>query len=311
MTPAVQAAIDTLTPYAQSMEAEELNFATSADVALRVMRAVDNPDVSLEDLARIVMAEPLLSAKVMRMANSAALNPSGRNIADLKQAVMRVGIAPIRSLAMALTLDQLRHSQRMAPCRHLANRLWERSVHVAALAYVVARRLSSLPADDAMLAGIVHDLGRFYLLGIAADKHPELLADQSALIEALDKLITWPEGSCSKPLVYRNPPLLQWPGVAPLAAICRRRRFPMCSSWPAGWPRQPIRSKTPKPVSVPGRRRVRRLVLTGRRWPISSLPPATKSTRSHWRSRPETQRIKNRHDRVAVFFVPSGGYIFG
>jgi hypothetical protein len=43
MTPAVQAAIDTLTPYAQSMEAEELNFATSADVALRVMRAVDNP----------------------------------------------------------------------------------------------------------------------------------------------------------------------------------------------------------------------------------------------------------------------------
>ena len=188
MSPAVQAAIDTLTPYAQSMEAEELNFATSADVSLRVMRAVDNPDVNLEDLARIVMAEPLLSAKVMRMANSAALNPSGRNIADLKQAVMRVGIAPIRSLAMALTLDQLRHSQRMAPCRHLANRLWERSVHVAALAYVVARRLSSLPADDAMLAGIVHDLGRFYLLGIAADKHPELLVDQPALIEALDNL---------------------------------------------------------------------------------------------------------------------------
>ena len=188
MSPAVQAAIDTLTPYAQSMEAEELNFATSADVSLRVMRAVDNPDVNLEDLARIVMAEPLLSAKVMRMANSAALNPSGRNITDLKQAVMRVGIAPIRSLAMALTLDQLRHSQRMAPCRHLANRLWERSVHVAALAYVVARRLSSLPADDAMLAGIVHDLGRFYLLGIAADKHPELLVDQPALIEALDNL---------------------------------------------------------------------------------------------------------------------------
>ena len=53
MTPAVQTAIDTLTPYAQSMEAEELNFATSADVSLRVMRAVDNPDVSLDDLARI------------------------------------------------------------------------------------------------------------------------------------------------------------------------------------------------------------------------------------------------------------------
>lgn len=188
MTPAVQAAIEALTPYAQSMEAEELNFATSADVSLRVMKAVDNPDVSIDDLARIVTAEPLLSAKVIRMANSAALNPSGKNITDLKQAVMRVGIAPIRSLAMALTLDQLRHSQRMAVCRQLANRLWERSIHVAALSYVVARRLSSLPADDAMLAGIVHDLGRFYLLGIASDKFPELLNDQPSLVEALDAL---------------------------------------------------------------------------------------------------------------------------
>jgi HD-like signal output (HDOD) protein len=188
MIPAVQAAVDALMPYAQSMEAEELNFATSADVSLRVMKAVDNPDVGMDDLARIVTAEPLLSAKVIRMANSAALNPSGRNITDLKQAVMRVGVAPIRSLAMALTLDQLRHSQRMAVCRQLANRLWERSIHVAALAYVVARRLSSLPADDAMLAGIVHDLGRFYLLGIAADKHPELLLDQPSLVQALDVL---------------------------------------------------------------------------------------------------------------------------
>lgn len=188
MTPAVQAAVDALTPYAQSMEADELNFATSADVSLRVMRAVDNPEVGMEDLSRIVMAEPLLSAKVVRMANSVALNPSGKNITDLKQAVMRVGIAPIRSLAMALTLDQLRHSQRMSACRQLANRLWERSIHVAALSYVVARRLSSLPADEAMLAGIVHDLGRFYLLGIAAEKHADLLNDQPSLVQALDEL---------------------------------------------------------------------------------------------------------------------------
>lgn len=188
MTPAVQAAIDVLTPDAQSMQSDDLNFATSADASLRVMRAVDNPDVGMDDLTRIVTSEPLLSAKVMRMANSVALNPSGRNITDLKQAVMRVGIAPIRSLAMALTLDQLRHSQRMAPCRQLANRLWERSIHVAALAYVVARRLSALPADEAMLAGIVHDLGRFYLLGIAAEKHPDLLKDQPALVLALDEL---------------------------------------------------------------------------------------------------------------------------
>ncbi len=188
MTPAIQNAVDALTPAAQSISSENLTFATSADASLRVMKAVDNPDLSMDDLARIVTAEPLLSAKVVRMANSVALNPMGRTITDIKQAIIRVGVAPIRSLAMALTLDQLRHSQRLTGCRQLTNRLWERSVHVAALAYVVARRLSPLPADEAMLAGIVHDLGRFYLLGIAADEHPELLRDQRALVAALDEL---------------------------------------------------------------------------------------------------------------------------
>ena len=188
MSAASQAIVDLLAPHVERISPDDLSFATSADASLRVMKAVDNPDVALDDVARIVTAEPLLSAKVVRMANSVALNPSGRAITDVKQAVMRVGLAPIRSLAMALTLDQVRHSQRMAPCRQLVNRLWERCVHVAALAYVVGRRLSSLPADEAMLAGIVHDLGRFYLLGVAAEHHPELLKDQATLVVALDEL---------------------------------------------------------------------------------------------------------------------------
>lgn len=188
MSAASQAIVDLLAPHVERISPDDLSFATSADASLRVMKAVDNPDVALDDVARIVTAEPLLSAKVVRMANSVALNPSGRAITDVKQAVMRVGLAPIRSLAMALTLDQVRHSQRMAPCRQLVNRLWERCVHVAALAYVVGRRLSSLPADEAMLAGIVHDLGRFYLLGVAAEYHPELLKDQATLVIALDEL---------------------------------------------------------------------------------------------------------------------------
>lgn len=188
MSAASQAIVDLLAPHVERISPDDLSFATSADASLRVMKAVDNPDVALDDVARIVTAEPLLSAKVVRMANSVALNPSGRAITDVKQAVMRVGLAPIRSLAMALTLDQVRHSQRMAPCRQLVNRLWERCVHVAALAYVVGRRLSSLPADEAMLAGIVHDLGRFYLLGVAAEHHPELLKDQATLVVALDDL---------------------------------------------------------------------------------------------------------------------------
>jgi len=216
MTNAVQAAVAALTPAIEKISPENLTFATSADASLRVMKAVDNPDLSMDALARVVSAEPLLSAKVVRMANSVALNPMGQTITDVKQAVIRVGVAPVRSLAMALTLDQLRQSQRMTGCRQLANRLWERSVHVASLAFVVARRMSRLPADEAMLAGIVHDLGRFYLLGVAADEHRDLLLDQRALVAALDEL---------EPLVGRR--LLEALGLpeSTIEAVIERRHF--------------------------------------------------------------------------------------
>jgi HD-like signal output (HDOD) protein len=165
----------------------ELSFPTSVDASRRVMKAVENPDLGLADLARIVVAEPLLSAKVIRLANSAALNPTNQTVRDVKQAVMRVGMDPIKSLAMVLIMDQLRQSQRHSGTRELSNRLWERSIHVAALSFVVAKKLTRLNADEAMFAGIVHDLGRFYLLSRAAD-YPALLEDPVTLAETINDL---------------------------------------------------------------------------------------------------------------------------
>ena len=165
----------------------ELSFPTSLDASRRVLKAVENPDIGLSALAKIVVAEPLLSAKVIRLANSVALNPSGATVSDVRHAVLRVGMDPIKSLAMVLIMDQLRQSQRHAACREFSNRLWERCVHIAALSYVLAKKLTKLNADEAMFAGIVHDLGRFYLLSLAVD-FPVLLQDSAVLAETINDL---------------------------------------------------------------------------------------------------------------------------
>ena len=165
----------------------ELNFPTSLDASRRVLRAVENPDIGLAALAKIVVAEPLLSAKVIRLANSVALNPANNTVSDVRHAVMRVGMEPIKALAMVLIMDQLRQSQRHFACRELSNRLWERCVHVAALAYVLARKMTKLNADEAMFAGIVHDLGRFYLLSRTVE-FPALLQDSVVLAETINDL---------------------------------------------------------------------------------------------------------------------------
>ena len=168
--------------------AEDLSFPTSLDASRRVLRAVENPDIGMSDLSKIVVAEPLLSAKVIRLANSVALNPNNQPVLDVRHAVLRVGMDPIKALAMVLIMDQLRQSQRHSGCRSLCNQLWERSVHVAALSYVLARKLAHhLNADEAMFAGIVHDLGRFYLLSHVPD-YPVLLEDPVVLAQCIDDL---------------------------------------------------------------------------------------------------------------------------
>ena len=165
----------------------ELSFPTSLDASRRVLQAIEKPNLTLAALARIIIAEPLLSAKVMRLANSAALNPDSKNVRDLQHAVLCVGIDITKALAMVLVLDQLRQAQRHRVCRDLANRLWEHTLQVAALAYVIAKKTTRLNADEVMFAAIVHDLGRFYLLAQAAD-HPLLLDDMHVLAETINDL---------------------------------------------------------------------------------------------------------------------------
>ena len=183
----IQEAVDGFRRAISAATVGELSFPTSLDASRRVLVAVENPDIGLSALAKIVVAEPLLSAKVIRLANSVALNPSNMVVRDVRQAVVRVGMDPIKALAMVLIMDQLRHSQRHSACRELSNRLWERSVHVAALSYVLAKKLTRLNADEVMFAGIVHDLGRFYLLSRAVE-FPTLLENPAVLAETINDL---------------------------------------------------------------------------------------------------------------------------
>lgn len=187
MSQTIREAVEAFSRDVCAETADELSFPTSLDASRRVLKAVENPDIGMSDLAKIVVAEPLLSAKVIRLANSVALNPNNQPVLDVRHAVLRVGMDPIKALAMVLIMDQLRQSQRHSGCRSLCNQLWERSVHIAALSYVLARKLTKLNADEAMFAGIVHDLGRFYLLSRVPD-YPVLLEDTAVLAQTIDDL---------------------------------------------------------------------------------------------------------------------------
>lgn len=157
----------------------ELSFPTSAQVAMRVRQALDNPDCHIDAAARLVQAEPLLSARVVAIANSVAFNRAGREITDVRTAVSRLGFVTVRALATAVVTRQLAGAPKDATYRKFAATLWEHTAHVASLAQVIARRVTHQDPETAMFAGIVHEVGGFYMLS-RAHEFPGLLEGDPA-----------------------------------------------------------------------------------------------------------------------------------
>ena len=160
----------------------DIVFPTHTEIALRVQRLLDDPDCNSEALGKLVSAEPLLSARVLGIANSIAYNPGGRAITDVKSAIARLGFATLRALAAAVIVRQMKELSTTDAQRALATKLWEHTTHVAALARVIARRVTRQNPDTAFFAGIVHEVGSFYLIARAdPDQFPGLLdADVNA-----------------------------------------------------------------------------------------------------------------------------------
>ena len=84
---------------ADELSCGDVNFPTFLDAAMKIRIALNNPNITIEALSRLILTEPLVSAKIIRLANSVALNPSGREIGDVRSAVIRVGFSSIRSVA--------------------------------------------------------------------------------------------------------------------------------------------------------------------------------------------------------------------
>lgn len=165
---------------AKDLSGNEINFPTFLDITFQVRTALKDPNLNVEQLAKLVGAEPLMSTKIIRMANSVAMNPSGREIADVKSAIVRVGMEAVRTVSFAVAMEQLLKSKQMQPFEQISQKLWEHTAHVAALCRVLARKIARINGDEAMFSGLVHDLGVFYLMSRAA-AFPELVNDRAEM----------------------------------------------------------------------------------------------------------------------------------
>jgi HD-like signal output (HDOD) protein len=149
-------------------------------IVARVQKVLGDENSDASRIVKVLGSEPVLASQIVRMANSAALNPSsGTRVSDLRAAVARVGLDTVRSATIAFALRQLRDAPLLKGLEAPLGELWRRSVLVASLSCVIARRLTTVNPDTALLAGLLQGIGRLYIL-TRASGHRTLFADQDS-----------------------------------------------------------------------------------------------------------------------------------
>jgi HD-like signal output (HDOD) protein len=167
--------------------ANDLELPGFPDVVVRLHRALGDEKTGVKDLVRLVSSEPALAARLVQLANSAAFKPGDKSAADLRTAITLLGFNVVRSTATTFAMRQLEQQTWLAPIRpHLA-RIWNDSTLVAAIGFVAARRVEGMRPDEALAAGLFHQLGGLYVLTRA---HKEGIPLGSAS-EWADTIASW------------------------------------------------------------------------------------------------------------------------
>jgi HD-like signal output (HDOD) protein len=173
----------------QAIDDNRLTLPTLPEVAIRVRNAVEQESSTAKEVSEIIVTDAALSARLLQVANSPLYR--GRvQIDSVQMAVTRLGVRLVRSLVVSLIMQQI-----FQPTNDVLDKkfreTWEESVKIAALSRVLANGLNHLDNDQAMLGGLIHNIGALPILTMA-ENYDELLENPQELdcfIEALSPMV--------------------------------------------------------------------------------------------------------------------------
>ncbi len=156
------------------------------EVATKVLSiAEDGLDISFKDLENIIKLDPGLTAKILKIANS-ALYARQREIKNLQMAITLLGFKNIKSLILLVTASNL-FSKMKKTTFH--KKFWRHSIMTAFLSKnITIRCRKNEYAEEAFLGGLLHDIGQAVFFNYDRERYLEILEKEKANIEPLEKL---------------------------------------------------------------------------------------------------------------------------
>lgn len=154
------------------------------DVASKIMAiADDNFDISFKELEDIIMIDPMLTARILKVANSAMYARQGE-IANLQVAIGLLGFKNIKSLVLLITASQF--SKELKPSKYMTN-FWRHSIATAFIAkHIMYRKKDRANEEIAFVAGLLHDIGQIALFQSDPVMYTKLLKSVEGKVENIE-----------------------------------------------------------------------------------------------------------------------------
>lgn len=158
----------------KAVETDQIKLPTLPEVALKIRQAVEKDQHTAADIAALLSQDTALSARLLQLANS-PLYRSRTEIDNLQMAVTRLGIRIVKDLVVMLAIKQAFKSTKKDIDKQF-RACWQTSIDVAAASRVLAKNLLELDTEQAMLAGLIHNIGILPVIELA-EHQPALFSD--------------------------------------------------------------------------------------------------------------------------------------
>ncbi|MEW9799590.1 HDOD domain-containing protein [Alteromonas sp. CYL-A6] len=180
-----------LTILIEKINNDTLVLPTLPAIALEVRKAADDPDINLNTMGEVIEQDPSLSARMIKIANSAYMGRSVK-VTSVNQAVTRIGLRQIKSISTALAMEQLFVTKNEVVAKYMEQE-WSNTVSVVANSmsalqlYIARTKKREISMDTMTLAALIHNIGVLPIL-TEAERHKEVFANPTFLEVAIEKL---------------------------------------------------------------------------------------------------------------------------
>lgn len=147
-------------------------IATLPEVTVQIIKTVEDPKSSAQQLHKIVSHDPALATRILKVVNSAFYGLPGQ-IGSIERAIVLLGLNGIKNIAVAASLGQLFRGAKLCE-GFTAKDLWTHCIAVGVTARDLAKNLRLDLPDEAFLAGLIHDVGILLSLQVYPEKLREV-----------------------------------------------------------------------------------------------------------------------------------------